>query len=69
MIDHQSHQDHVHVSTSMSGGRDVTALLDGHVMWTCHCDDWHRTERARRRMELALRARRHVVATPEISTR
>ncbi len=69
MIDHRSHRDQVRVSTSIRGGWDVTAVRDGHVMLTCHCDDWHRTERAQRRMQLMLRARRHALATREVSIR
>lgn len=37
----------VAVTLAPSGGWQVTATLDGHVVASQHCDDWHRVERVR----------------------
>jgi hypothetical protein len=37
----------VHVSCDPHGGWQIDALVDGHVVASRHCDDWHRVERAR----------------------
>jgi hypothetical protein len=38
----------VHVTCDPHGGWQVDALVDGRVVATRHCSDWHRVERARR---------------------
>jgi hypothetical protein len=38
----------VHVTCDPRGGWQVDALIDGRVVATRHCDDWHRVERVRR---------------------
>ena len=38
----------VQVSCDPRGGWQVDALVDGRVVATRHCDDWHRVERVRR---------------------
>jgi hypothetical protein len=37
----------VAVTQVPSGGWQITATLDGQVVATQHCDDWHRVERVR----------------------
>ena len=39
---------HVNVTRDPHGGWQVDALVDGRVVATRHCDDWHRVERVRR---------------------
>ena len=41
----------VHVSRVANGGWDVIATFEGYVLARRHCDDWHRAERASRRMK------------------
>jgi hypothetical protein len=52
---------HVAVSSAEDGGWDITATLDGRVVASRHCYDWHRVERARKWVETELHAqtRRH----------
>ena len=38
----------VHVTCDPHGGWQIDALIDGRVVATRHCSDWHRVERARR---------------------
>jgi hypothetical protein len=38
----------VQVTSDPHGGWQVDALVDGRVVATRHCDDWHRVERVRR---------------------
>jgi len=38
----------VHVTSDPQGGWQIDALVDGLVVATRHCDDWHRVERVRR---------------------
>lgn len=38
----------VRVTNDPHGGWQVDAVVDGRVVATRHCDDWHRVERARR---------------------
>jgi hypothetical protein len=38
----------VHVTWDPHGGWQVDALVDGRIVATRHCDDWHRVERVRR---------------------
>jgi hypothetical protein len=40
----------VHVSNAPNGGWNVIGTVDGRVVDTRHCEDWHRVERARREM-------------------
>jgi hypothetical protein len=46
--DAHGHTARVQVTGGQVGGWDVTATLNGRVVASRHCDDWHRTERARR---------------------
>ena len=41
--------------TPAERGWDVHGEVDGQVMLTRHCDDWHRVERSCARFEAALR--------------
>ena len=62
--DAHGHTARVQVSGGQVGGWDVTATLDGRVVASRHCDDWHRAERARAALttELLTLARRLVEA-------
>jgi hypothetical protein len=44
----------VHVTRDPHGGWQIDAFVDGRVVATRHCDDWHRVERARRTLAQAL---------------
>jgi hypothetical protein len=63
-VDAYGHSGRVRVSSGQTGGWDVTATLNGRVVASRHCDDWHRTERARLALttELLTLARRFVEA-------
>lgn len=56
----QGHAGHVDVCATEGGGWDITATLDGRLIASRHCDDWHRAERACSwaQSELAVRVRR-----------
>ena len=41
--------------TPAERGWDVHGEVDGRIMMTRHCDDWHRVERSCARFEAALR--------------
>jgi hypothetical protein len=41
--------------TPVARGWDVHGEMDGRIMMTRHCDDWHRVERSCARLEAALR--------------
>jgi hypothetical protein len=43
----------VHVTCDPHGGWQVDALLDGRIIASRHCSDWHRVERARRALAQA----------------
>ena len=55
-IDAHGHTAHVEITGGHSGGWDVTATLNGRVVASRHCDDWHRAERARASLTTELRA-------------
>ena len=61
-IDALGHTARVEISAGDPGGWDVTATLDGRVVASRHCRDWHRAERARAAAtsDLLARARRLV---------
>lgn len=43
----------VHVTSDPHGGWRVEALVDGRIVASRHCSDWHRVERARRTLAQA----------------
>jgi hypothetical protein len=43
----------VHVTCDPRGGWQVDALVDGRIVASRHCNDWHRVERARRALAQA----------------
>ena len=61
-VDAHGHTARVDITGGDPGGWDVTATLDGRVVATRHCRDWHRAERARAAVtgELLALARRLV---------
>jgi hypothetical protein len=56
------HVEEVCIRATPDGGWDVTAALDGRVVGTRHCTDWHRAERARRQLEFMLHVRLEDIA-------
>jgi hypothetical protein len=52
----------VRVSLGVHDGWDVAAMRDGRVVEVRHCQDWHRVERTRRRMESELQRPAHPIA-------
>ena len=61
-VDAHGHTARVEITGGDPGGWDVTATLDGRVVASRHCRDWHRAERARAALttELLTLARRLV---------
>jgi hypothetical protein len=55
-VDALGHSARVEISPGDPSGWDVTATLDGRIVATRHCRDWHRTERARAAVTSELRA-------------
>jgi hypothetical protein len=64
--DRAKYVEDVDVVASADGGWDVTTRLDGRVVATRHCTDWHRAERARRQFEFMLHARLREIATAAV---
>ena len=54
VLDRPKARREVQISLALAGGWDVTATLDGHVVFSRHCADWHRAERARAYLESEL---------------
>lgn len=57
----------VHVAHAANGGWDVIAMSDERVLAAQHCDDWHRAERAYRRMKADVDLRLDVLTRETIA--